>query len=205
MEFQTQQNLVRVPIDRVENLVLTIKSILSYKQVSARTLFSLLGKLSATADFVLLGRLHLHPLQMCLLSVWRPNILPLDHPIDWISLTTVDEHKSLRNRNSCPPSRSQNIPLHGCQSFWMGSSFSANETILSWSLDGRPIPAPYQHVRNDGHTISTETSHNIYSPFLHHVIHRQQYGGLIYQQTGWHTFSQSVHGGMGDAQLVIGT
>ena len=83
MEFQTQQNLVKVPIDRVENLhvVLTIKSILTCKKVSARTSLSLLGKLSATADFVHLGRLHLRPLQMCLLSVWRPHILPLDHPI----------------------------------------------------------------------------------------------------------------------------
>ena len=26
-------------------------------------------------------RLHLRPLQMCLLSVWKPHILPLDHPI----------------------------------------------------------------------------------------------------------------------------
>ena len=44
-------------------------------------LLSLLGKLSAAADLVLLGRLHLRPLQMCLLSVWKPHILPLDHPI----------------------------------------------------------------------------------------------------------------------------
>ena len=28
-----------------------------------------------------LGRLHLRPLQMCLLSVWKPHIFPLDHPI----------------------------------------------------------------------------------------------------------------------------
>ena len=69
MEFLTQQNLVRVPADRVEALILTIKSILSCKQVSAQTFLSLLGKLSAAADFVLLGRLHLCPLQMCLLSV----------------------------------------------------------------------------------------------------------------------------------------
>ena len=48
-------------------------------QVLAQTLLSLLGKLSAAADFVLLSRLHLHPLQMCLLSVWRPHILPMDH------------------------------------------------------------------------------------------------------------------------------
>ena len=68
-EFLTQQNLVRVPADRVETLILTIKSILSCKQVSAQTFLSLLGKLSAAADFVLLGRLHLCPLQMCLLSI----------------------------------------------------------------------------------------------------------------------------------------
>ena len=81
MEFLTQQNLVRVPANRVQNLILTIKKIMSAKHVSARTFLSLLGKLSAAADLVLLGRLHLHPLQMCLLSVWKPHILPLDHPI----------------------------------------------------------------------------------------------------------------------------
>ena len=81
MEFLTQQNLVRVPADSVQNLILTIKKIMSAKHVSARTFLSLLGKLSAAADLVLLGRLHLRPLQMCLLSVWKPHILPLDHPI----------------------------------------------------------------------------------------------------------------------------
>ena len=64
MEFLTQQNLVRVPTDRVQNLFLTIKKFLSFKHVSARTFLSLLGKLSAAADFVILGRLHLCPLQM---------------------------------------------------------------------------------------------------------------------------------------------
>ena len=35
MEFLTQQNLVRVPADRVQNLILTIKKIMSAKHVSA--------------------------------------------------------------------------------------------------------------------------------------------------------------------------
>ena len=60
---------------------MTIKSVLSCNQVSAQTFLPLLSKLSAAADFVLLGRLHLRPLQMCLLSVWRSHILPLDHQI----------------------------------------------------------------------------------------------------------------------------
>ena len=61
--------------------------------------------------------------------------------------------------------------------------FRADETILSWSLDGRPIPAPYQYARNDGHSICTRKSHSIYSPFLCHDIYGQHNSGLLYQQT----------------------
>ena len=81
MEFLTQQNIVRVPADPIVSLLLTIKLFLSQTQVSTRTFLSLLGKLNAAADLVLLGRLHLRPLQMCLLSVWRPHILLLDHQV----------------------------------------------------------------------------------------------------------------------------
>ena len=45
-----------------------------------------MGKFIAAADFVLLGRLHLRPLQMYLLFVWRPHILPLDHQMPIISM-----------------------------------------------------------------------------------------------------------------------
>ena len=88
MEFLMQQNLVRVPTDRVQNLLLTIKKFLSFKHVLARTFLSLLGKLSASADFY-------------------------------------------------PSSRSQIFPSYGCQSFQMGSSFRANETIFHgcWTED----------------------------------------------------------------------
>ena len=59
MEFLTQQNIVSVPADHMDSLLLTIKLFLSQTQVSAQTFLSLLGKLSAAADFVFLGRLHL--------------------------------------------------------------------------------------------------------------------------------------------------
>ena len=209
MEFLTQKNLVRVPADRLQNLILTIKKIMSAKHVSARTFLSLLGKLSAAADLVFLGRLHLRPLQMCLLSVWKPysssRSPDLDKRHDSISLTMVDKPHSIRDRDFYPSSRPRILPLYGCQSLRMGSSFRADNTVLSWSLDRKPIPAPYQYVRNDGHTISSETSQNIYSPFLHHDIHRQHNGGLIYQQTGWHSFPQSLRRSLENTQLVPGT
>ena len=44
------------------------------------------GQLSASADLVLLGRHQLRPLQMCLLYIWRPHILPLDRQITITSM-----------------------------------------------------------------------------------------------------------------------
>ena len=129
----------------------------------------------------------------------------LDKRHDSISPTMVDKPHSIRDRDFNPSSRPKILPLYGCQSLRMGSSFRADNTVLSWSLDRKPIPAPYQYVRNDGHTISTETSQNIYSPFLHHDIHRQHNGGLIYQQTGWHSFPQSLRRSLENTQLVPGT
>ena len=48
---------------------------------TTRVFLSLLGQLSAAADFVMPGRLHLRPLQMSLLSQWRPQKFSLNHQI----------------------------------------------------------------------------------------------------------------------------
>ena len=71
-------------------------------------------------------------------------------------------------------------------------------------VDGQ-ILAPYQYIRNDGHSSRTEESHKIYSQFLRHDIYRQHDSGFLYQQTRWNTFSQPMHRGMGDTPLVPGT
>ena len=81
MEFLTQTNIVRVPQDRVLKILETVRQFSQKYSVSARDFLSLLGQLGAAADFVMLGRLHLRPLQMSLLSQWRPHKLPLNHQI----------------------------------------------------------------------------------------------------------------------------
>ena len=81
MEFLTYSNIVRVPHPRVQKLLETIRIIYQKTFISARVFLSLLGQLSAAADFVMLGRLHLRPLQMSLLSQWRPQKFSLNHQI----------------------------------------------------------------------------------------------------------------------------
>ena len=125
-----------------------------------------------------------------------------DQQYDQIPFKMVDEHQSFHSRDAHSPSRPQYFPLYGCQSLRLGGSSRTDESILSWSLVGRPITAPYQHVRNNGHSFHTDKSLEIYSPFLCHDSYRQHNIGLIYQQARGNTFSLPMHRGMEDTSLV---
>ena len=205
MDFLTQQNLVSVPAERVR----TTKTILPCNQILARTSLSLLGKLNAAADFTLLGRLHLRPLQMFLLSVWRPHILPLNHQIMISSMIRfhlkwwMDTNRFVTGIPIHPLEPNVFLFMDASHCGW--GAYIADETILSRSLEGRPIPAPYQYARNDGHLFCTNRSHNIYSPFLCHDIYGQHNSGLLYQQTRQNSLSQPMYRGLEDPQLVSGT
>ena len=128
-----------------------------------------------------------------------------ENQYDLMSFEMVDGHRSLSSGNVHPSSRSQCIPFHGCQPLWIGSSSQTNETVLSWSLEGRPIPAPHQQSRNNGHSLCTEESHTIHTPLLCYDIHRQYNSSLVYQAARKNTFSQPMHRSMGNPPLVPGT
>ena len=81
MEFLTHINIVRVPQARQMKILESVRIFLQKTSVSARDFLSLLGQLKAAADFVMLGRLHLRPLQISLHKLWQPQKFPLDHQI----------------------------------------------------------------------------------------------------------------------------
>ena len=124
-----------------------------------------------------------------------------DQQYDLIPFEMVDGHQSLCSGNVHSSSRSQCIPFYG----WLGSSSHADETILSWLLVRRPIPAPYQYSGNNGHSFRTEESHIIHTPLLCHAFYQQYNSGLLHQQTRRDTFPHPMHGGMEDPTLVPGT
>ena len=81
MELLTHINIVRVPQTRQMKILDSVRMCLQKTSVSARDFLSLLGQLNAAADFVMLGRLHLRPLQMSLQNQWKPQKFPLCHQI----------------------------------------------------------------------------------------------------------------------------
>ena len=68
MEFHTHTNIVRVPQARQMKILESVRMFSQKTSVSARDFLSLLGQLNAAADLVMLGRLHLRPLQICAIS-----------------------------------------------------------------------------------------------------------------------------------------
>ena len=81
MEFLTHTSIIKVPQTRQMKILETVRVVSQKTSVSARDFLSLLGQLNAAADFVMLGRLHLRPLQMSLHNQWQPQKLPLSHQI----------------------------------------------------------------------------------------------------------------------------
>ena len=79
--FLTTLDSVQVPLTRIESVIETIYLFLRKTTVSARSMLSLLGSLNAAADLVILGRLHMRPLQYLFLDQWKPFTDPLDQEI----------------------------------------------------------------------------------------------------------------------------
>lgn len=108
MEFITQNNTVRVPQDRVLDVLDLNSWVRKQVAVTARMFLFFLRKLSTSAQFFVLGRLHLRPLQMALFAQWKPHVLPLEHKIlltqqikrhlGWW-LTGTDLHRELCSNN----------------------------------------------------------------------------------------------------------
>ena len=185
MEFLTQQNIVKVPPDCIESLLLTIKHFLTKTKVSARTVLSLLGKLSAAENLVVLRRLHLRPLQMCLLSVWKPHILPLDHQVPITSMIRLylkwwlETNRFAQGTFIHPQDPNAFLFTDAIHYGW-----GAHLEPMRLSFHGRCTEDQSQlHINileMASHFALKEAMH-----YLHHLCYdiRQYSSGIIYQQT----------------------
>ena len=76
--FRTDLGLVLPPTAKFEKASHLVSLLAGLERIQVRWFLSLLGYLNSLADVVPLGRLHIRPLQMFLLSVWRPASLEWD-------------------------------------------------------------------------------------------------------------------------------
>ena len=130
MEFSTHKNIVRVPLDRVQDILELLLWFKKQKQVSARVFLSLLGKLSDAAQFVVLGRLHLRPLQMALFAQWKSHVLPLEYSI--LFNAPIRKHLEWWDNKGRFISGVTLKPSVATHSLITDASLSGWESILNW-------------------------------------------------------------------------
>ena len=175
--------------------------------VSARDV-SLLGQLNAAADLVMLGRLHLRPLQVSLRNQWRPQNLPYSHQIRMTSeilyhlkwwLQEDRYHQGIPLKIDPP---SYTIFTDASLSGW-GAQCGTGGTSVSWTMDRRPIPAPNQCVRDESNFSLSITSSS--QGKEHHCtgIHGQHYSGGLYKASGRDSFHRTLRRSLECPEFVL--
>ena len=82
--FDLERGLVRPSQTNMDKIQEEVNYFANASRVRARQFLRLLGLLNSVADVIVLGRLHMRPLQYVLLSQWKPKFNLLE---DWVYLT----------------------------------------------------------------------------------------------------------------------
>ena len=76
-DFDLVEGLVQPTVEKVTKIQALCRILKKHPCQEARFLLKVLGVMNAVADVIPLGRLHMCPLQLCLLSQWSMSTQPL--------------------------------------------------------------------------------------------------------------------------------
>ena len=110
------------------------------------------------------------------------------------SVSSWDPHE---DRSSLPHH------LYRCQPVRLGSSYGTGGTSVSWTMDRRPIPAPYQCARDESN-FSLSNMSDPQGKERHCIgVNDQHYSGSLYKASGRDSFHSSLRGGVEHPELVL--
>ena len=104
---------------------------------------------------------------------------------------------SLEDRSSLPHH------LYRCQPVRLGSPCGAGGTSVSWSIDGRPIPAPHQCARDESNFSLSITSSSQGKEFHCTDFNGQHYSGGLYKASGRDSFHRTLRRGVERPEFVL--
>ena len=104
---------------------------------------------------------------------------------------------SLEDRSSLPHH------LYRCQPVRLGSPCGAGGTSVSWSMDGRPIPAPHQCARDESNFSLSITSSSQGKGLHCTEINGQHYSGGLYKASGRDSFHRTLRRGVEHPEFVL--
>ena len=109
------------------------------------------------------------------------------------SVSSWDPHE---DRSSLPHH------LYRRQSVRLGSSCGTGGTSVSWTMDRRPIPAPYQCARDESNFSLSNTRDSQGKEFHCIDVNGQHYSGSLYKASGRDSFHSSLRRGVEHPEFV---
>ena len=110
------------------------------------------------------------------------------------SVLSWDPHE---DRSSLPHHLYRRQPVR------LGSSCGTGGTSVSWTMDRRPIPAPYQCARDESNFSLSNTSCP-QGKEIHCIgVNGQHYSGSLYKASGRDSFHRPLRGGLEHPELVL--
>ena len=110
------------------------------------------------------------------------------------SVSSWDPHE---DRSSLPHHLYRRQPAR------LGSSCGTGGTSVSWTMDRRPIPAPYQCARDESNFSLSNTSGQQGKEFHCIGVKGQHYSGSLYKASGRDSFHSFLRGGVEHPELVL--
>ena len=104
---------------------------------------------------------------------------------------------SLEDRSSLPHH------LYRCQPVRLGSPCGTGGTSVSWTMDGRPIPAPHQCVRDESNFSLYITSSSQGKELRCTGINGQHYSGGLYKASGRDSFHRTLRRSVERPEFVL--
>ena len=173
MWFVTQDNIVRVPWDRVQD-ILCLVSWFQKKLLSQQECFSVItGETDYVCSICGIRQATSSPSPDGTFRTAEHKIFVTEqvkHHLGW----WLDRDRFIRGvvLKQSPPTHT----VFTDELFWLGCSFGTGRTHVSWSLATEPISTSYQHSRNEGYSFSPQrvSAHSV--QFLSNDSDRQFFG-----------------------------
>ena len=203
MEFLTHINIVRVPQARQMKILDSVRIFLQKTSVSARDfLTERCSRLCnvGTVTSPTITNVSAQSVATTEISVVSPDWYDNENSAtpqmvaSGRSVSSWDPHE---DRSSHPHHLYRRQPVR------LGSSCGTGGTSVSWTMDRRPIPAPYQCARDESNFSLSNTSGPQGNKFHCIGVNGQHYSGSLYKASGRDSFHSSLRGGVEHPELVL--
>ncbi|VDI11593.1 Hypothetical predicted protein [Mytilus galloprovincialis] len=203
--FNLEKGIVTPTETRFQSILEIIHALLNSQQIQAVVILKLLGLMASCIYLIPMGRLHMRPIQLYLLALWRPNIQPLNQFIP-VRMSLTVHLRWWTNRTNIFKGMPLQEPTIQLTLITDASELGWGAHLGTWQTSGI-WPKSYQlkHIKLvgiEGCTVSSSRSCTDRERHEYFDKVGQYNSDKLYQQAGRNPFARTVLPNLGPLPMV---